>query len=45
MVNAQAYSSGSTSSSSTNGETHVAQMGICQVGAGGPCSGDSIRPR
>ena len=41
VQNAQAYSSGSLSaannnSSSTNG---VTQMGICEVGAGGPCNG------
>ena len=41
IQNAQAYSSGSLSaannnSSSTNG---VTQMGICEVGAGGPCNG------
>ena len=45
MVNAQAYSSDSTPSSSissgTNDETHVTQMGICVVGAGGPCNGNS----
>jgi hypothetical protein len=44
MVNAQAYSSDSTSSSSANGETHAAQIEICQVGVGGPYSGDSIQP-
>ena len=41
VQNAQAYPSGSLSaannnSSSTNG---VTQMGICEVGAGGPCNG------
>jgi hypothetical protein len=42
IVNVQAYSAGSTpSSSSTGSDTHVAEMGICVVGAGGPCNGDS----
>jgi hypothetical protein len=41
-VNAQPYSPSPVSStksarSSTNGD---AQMGICVVGAGGPCNGD-----
>jgi hypothetical protein len=41
VQNTQAYPSGSLSaannnSSSTNG---VTQMGICEVGAGGPCNG------
>jgi hypothetical protein len=38
MTNAQAYSSGGNSTSSRTG---VREMGICQVGAGGPCNGDS----
>jgi hypothetical protein len=41
IVNVQAYSAGSTPSSSTGSDTHLAQMGICVVGAGGPCNGDS----
>jgi hypothetical protein len=42
IVNVQAYSASSTpSSSSTGSDTHVAEMGICVVGAGGPCNGDS----
>ena len=41
IVNVQAYSEGSTRSSSTGSDTHVAEMGICVVGAGGPCNGDS----
>jgi hypothetical protein len=41
IVNAQAYSAGFTPSSNTGSDTHVAQMGICVVGAGGPCNGDS----
>jgi hypothetical protein len=46
MVNAQAYPSGSIpSGSSTNGETHDAQMGICVVGVGGPCNGDTNSPK
>jgi hypothetical protein len=41
-VNAQPYSPSSVSStksarSSTSGDT---QMGICEVGVGGPCNGD-----
>jgi hypothetical protein len=41
-INAQAFSSGSTSSgNSTISESHVTQMGICVVGAGGPCNADS----
>jgi hypothetical protein len=38
MINLQAYSSETNSTSSTAG---VTQMGICLVGAGGPCNGDS----
>jgi hypothetical protein len=43
MINAQASSSGSTTygGSSSGNETGVTQMGICVVGAGGPCNGDS----
>jgi hypothetical protein len=40
-ISAQALSSGSTSSNSTISESHVTQMGICVVGAGGPCDADS----
>lgn len=42
IVIVQAYSAGSMPvSSSTGSDTHVAEMGICVVGAGGPCNGDS----
>ena len=44
IVNAQAHYAGSTpssDSSSRGSDTHVAEMGICVVGAGGPCNGDS----
>ena len=44
IVNAQAHSAGSTpssDSSSTGSDTHVTEMGVCVVGAGGPCNGDS----
>ena len=42
QISAQALSSGSTSSgNSTISESHVTQMGICVVGAGGPCNADS----
>jgi hypothetical protein len=37
MINAQAYSS---DANSTGGTAGVTQMGICLVGAGGPCNGD-----
>jgi hypothetical protein len=36
---AQAYSSGG--SDNTNSGTGIKEMGICVVGAGGPCNGDS----
>jgi hypothetical protein len=44
ITNAQAYSSGSSTSSGGNSissGTGVREMGICVVGAGGPCNGDS----
>jgi hypothetical protein len=44
MTNAQAYSSGSSTSSggnSTSSWTGIREMGICVVGVGGPCNGDS----
>jgi hypothetical protein len=44
MTNAQAYSSASSTSSggnSTSSGSGVREMGICVVGAGGPCNGDS----
>ncbi len=37
----QAHSGKSMDYSSLSSETHVAQMGICQVGAGGPCNADT----
>jgi hypothetical protein len=39
--NAQAYSSGSLSAVNNNSSSNngVTQMGICEVGAGGPCDG------
>jgi hypothetical protein len=45
MINAQT-SSGSTTSGSSSGASGsksntATQMGICVVGAGGPCNGDS----
>jgi hypothetical protein len=44
-MSANAQPSPSNSSSGTNStssnETNVKQMGICQVGAGGPCNGDT----
>jgi hypothetical protein len=39
MTNAQAPSGSTSASNSTSNETHVTQMGICVVGAGGPCNG------
>jgi hypothetical protein len=39
MTNAQAPSGSTSASNSTINETHVTQMGICVVGAGGPCNG------
>ena len=39
MINAQASSSSTSDSNSTSDETHATQMGICVVGAGGPCNG------
>lgn len=46
MINAQAYSptAGSIatiSNNNTSGASGVKQMGICVVGAGGPCNADS----
>jgi hypothetical protein len=41
MTNAQASSNTTSGSNSTSNETRVTQMGICQVGAGGPCNGNS----
>ncbi|MFL6341306.1 MAG: hypothetical protein ACJ72U_07145 [Nitrososphaeraceae archaeon] len=41
MANAQAPSNTTSGTNSTSNETGVKQMGICQVGAGGPCNGDS----
>jgi hypothetical protein len=46
-INAQAYSSTAASSitnisnNNTSGTTGAKQMGICVVGAGGPCNADS----
>jgi hypothetical protein len=40
MANAQVPSNSTSGTNSTSNET-VKQMGICQVGAGGPCNGDS----
>ncbi len=40
LANAQPSSnSTSDSNNSTTNETHVTRMGICVVGAGGPCNG------
>ena len=39
MVNAQPSSNSTSSSNSTTNETRVTRMGICVVGAGGPCNG------
>jgi hypothetical protein len=45
-VNAQpSPSNSSAGTNSTSNETNVKQMGICQVGAGGPCNGDSNSPQ
>ncbi|MFL6328681.1 MAG: hypothetical protein ACJ71K_08985 [Nitrososphaeraceae archaeon] len=41
MANAQVPSNSTSGTNSTSNETGVKQMGICQVGAGGPCNGDS----
>ena len=47
LINAQAYSSTSAgsitnvSNNNTIGTTGAKQMGICVVGAGGPCNADS----
>ena len=47
MINAQAYSSTAAgsitniSNNNTSGTTGAKQMGICVVGAGGPCNADS----
>jgi hypothetical protein len=38
-VNAQLASNSTSSSNSTTNETRVTRMGICVVGAGGPCNG------
>jgi hypothetical protein len=38
-VSAQLASNSTSSSNSTNNETRVTRMGICVVGAGGPCNG------
>jgi hypothetical protein len=38
-VNAQLSSNSTSSSNSTTNETRVTHMGICVVGAGGPCNG------
>jgi hypothetical protein len=40
MVNAQPSSNHTSSSNSTANTTRVSHMGICVVGAGGPCNGD-----
>src|SRR5919199_919078 len=37
-VNAQLSSNSTSSSNSTTNETRVTRMGICVVGAGGPCN-------
>jgi hypothetical protein len=39
MVNAQPSSDSPFSSNSTTNESRVTHMGICVVGAGGPCNG------
>jgi hypothetical protein len=39
MTNAQAPSGSTSASNSTINEAHITQMGICVVGAGGPCNG------
>ncbi len=41
MVNAQTSSNSTSSGNRHSNETNVKQMGICLVGAGGPCNGDS----
>ena len=41
MTNAQTSSNFTLGTNSTGNETGVKQMGICVVGAGGPCNGDS----
>ena len=44
FVNVQAYSSGFipvVSNNSTSSINQSTQMGICVIGAGGPCNGDS----
>ena len=38
-VNAQPSSNSTSSSNNTTNETRVTHMGICVVGAGGPCNG------
>jgi hypothetical protein len=40
VANAQTYSD-TPLGNSPSSEAHVAQMGICQIGAGGPCNGDT----
>jgi hypothetical protein len=48
LANAQPSPSNSSSgTNSTGNETNVKQMkmGICQVGAGGPCNGDTNSPQ
>jgi hypothetical protein len=46
LANAQpSPSNSSAGTNSTSNETNVKQMGICQVGAGGPCNGDSNSPQ
>ena len=39
MVNAQLSPNSTSNSNSTTNETRVTHMGICVVGAGGPCNG------
>jgi hypothetical protein len=39
MVNAQTSSNSTSGSNSTTNTTRVSRMGICVVGAGGPCNG------
>jgi hypothetical protein len=41
MVNAQTSSNSTSGGNRHSNETNVKQMGICVVGAGGPCNGDS----
>jgi hypothetical protein len=45
MANAQTPSDSTAGSNSNSNEIDVKQMGICQVGAGGPCNGDSNSPK